>query len=1060
MKIKYFQLLIVSLFFALAANAQQQLYSETFNNATNTFTLNDTIVSNTGFGTNKWIVDSNYFGGGIYPNTVNENNTFGGTINGAPYSKYLHIYDSASGYLNDNYNPSVASDRLAHMTSGICTWGITNVNVQFYYLCQGSHTAYGELVYSINEGPWVQDTNKLKYDSTYKWKFVSLKNPAFNNIPDLRIGFRWINNDTTGRDTSAMGVDDILIYGSADTAQHITCKWSFQGWAYDSCLGTGATVYFIDTLSDTLCDAVWDMDMSGPTGLFPGPYDFYQTTGGTVSYWYLQIPNSYNIPGHCYKFKLVRTTFPFYTFEDSICIPFDSCPGKITTLQPVVTMDSNAVCVGSVIAVTFNSTDIYDTNNVYFAQLLDSTTVVDTLGHLISMLSYPSLPPGSITGRIPLNTPPGCKYYVRVVSTTPDRQAFEYGPFCIQHCEILTDTSLGSGAGWPTNLQVCLNSCYKSPHGFTDTLPFNIRSFDSTVHYKPGNKFEVQVLSPMTFAAINTGGFGVIADTLANRLIIHIPCSDSLTRYFGIAPGAYYMRIVATNPNYSDSAFGAVIFLTIGELPDSMYLTDMPASTTFCLGTTITFNTNPDDQYTINSTYQWWISENNQIYSFGGWNYGYLGYTPPTVDTFLISCQEQNNGCFGPVESLPDSVDIMGKPNTTITGPFDACVGDTLTYSVPFLNKTFYIWSANGQSILYPGGNTVKIVFDSAGICKIGVFGSDSCYTASGNRNVHIYAHPVPKITVSPKDTFCIGNSVTLTASGLNATSYKWSTGKNGSTLKVTPQQDTTYVLTASNLGCSAKDSASVTVYPLPVVVLNPSVVMACYGDTTKLIESGAQTYGWTPNSGLLFNDSLVKVIITENQTYTVVGTNAEGCTDTTTANAVLLLPSGTITTPASSFTQGGSVVLVATGGSKYSWTPDSGLSCYTCGTPTASPSSTTTYTVLISDSDGCFLRDTVTVEVVPTCNVFVPDAFTPGNPSGENAILYVRSECLANMDFVIYDRWGNKVFESKDPSVGWNGSFNNNGVPMNRATFVYYLTATAKDGRTFTKKGNIALIR
>jgi gliding motility-associated-like protein len=63
-------------------------------------------------------------------------------------------------------------------------------------------------------------------------------------------------------------------------------------------------------------------------------------------------------------------------------------------------------------------------------------------------------------------------------------------------------------------------------------------------------------------------------------------------------------------------------------------------------------------------------------------------------------------------------------------------------------------------------------------------------------------------------------------------------------------------------------------------------------------------------------------------------------------------------------------------------------------------------------------------------------------------------------MDFIIFDRWGNKVFESENPNDGWNGNHNNNGAPMNMGTYVWYLKATLHDGTSIEKKGNVTLVR
>jgi len=91
------------------------------------------------------------------------------------------------------------------------------------------------------------------------------------------------------------------------------------------------------------------------------------------------------------------------------------------------------------------------------------------------------------------------------------------------------------------------------------------------------------------------------------------------------------------------------------------------------------------------------------------------------------------------------------------------------------------------------------------------------------------------------------------------------------------------------------------------------------------------------------------------------------------------------------------------------------------------------------------------------TC-VYVPNAFSP-NGDHTNDIEYVYGgACITSMDFIIYDRWGNKIFESKNPAYGWDGTYK--GQAMNTGSFAYYLTALLQDGTAVTKKGNITLVR
>jgi gliding motility-associated-like protein len=99
-------------------------------------------------------------------------------------------------------------------------------------------------------------------------------------------------------------------------------------------------------------------------------------------------------------------------------------------------------------------------------------------------------------------------------------------------------------------------------------------------------------------------------------------------------------------------------------------------------------------------------------------------------------------------------------------------------------------------------------------------------------------------------------------------------------------------------------------------------------------------------------------------------------------------------------------------------------------------------------------------IEVQPKedCNsLFIPDAFSPNN-DGQNDIFYVRGNCIATMDISIYDRWGNKVFESRNQATGWDGTYN--GKPMNTGTYMYSLKGTQFDGTLLDKRGSITLVR
>jgi gliding motility-associated-like protein len=112
---------------------------------------------------------------------------------------------------------------------------------------------------------------------------------------------------------------------------------------------------------------------------------------------------------------------------------------------------------------------------------------------------------------------------------------------------------------------------------------------------------------------------------------------------------------------------------------------------------------------------------------------------------------------------------------------------------------------------------------------------------------------------------------------------------------------------------------------------------------------------------------------------------------------------------------------------------------------------------VITVEENGCTSQDTVSIIVSYEPVIFVPNIFSP-NGDNNNDVLYVRGRGIDYVTFYVYDRWGEKVFESTRMEDGWDGTFR--GKPMNPAVFVYYVEATFLDGTSTTLKGDVTLIR
>ena len=115
-------------------------------------------------------------------------------------------------------------------------------------------------------------------------------------------------------------------------------------------------------------------------------------------------------------------------------------------------------------------------------------------------------------------------------------------------------------------------------------------------------------------------------------------------------------------------------------------------------------------------------------------------------------------------------------------------------------------------------------------------------------------------------------------------------------------------------------------------------------------------------------------------------------------------------------------------------------------------------YSVQVTLNCGCkVMSDTVLMSQPRRANYVVPSAFTP-NGDGKNDVLYVKGYDIDKLTFTIYDRWGEKVFESHNITNGWDGTFN--GRALNAQVFLYYLELTYTTGETVKDHGAVTLLR
>ncbi len=444
-------------------------------------------------------------------------------------------------------------------------------------------------------------------------------------------------------------------------------------------------------------------------------------------------------------------------------------------------------------------------------------------------------------------------------------------------------------------------------------------------------------------------------------------------------------------------------------------------------------------------------------------------------------------GPGGCVDTVDKKIILYPSTATLTYSPLQGCSPLPVSFHVSTPGPVTYLWdlsdgntvSSTDSNLVYnyllPGKFVPKVILEDQTGCQIPVKGVDTILVTKSNVNF------------GTNDTlFCDGGIVNFTDSTISngvINSYDWDFGdgsrsslQNPSHNYTTPGLYTVRLIVTTTNGCS--DTASrinyIKIVASPKVDIggnNPICMQSKLTFRGLLLQPDTSTIKWSWNFG---NG---KTSITQNplpQTYDTAGnyplrlivTNSTGCADTV-DRIVVVYPLPTVDAGIDKVIGAGlSVALNPTGSPvvDYLWSPAAGLSCTNCYNTIASPKNTTTYTIKVTDANGCINTDKVTVVVV--CNdknIFIPNTFSPNN-DGVNDWFYPRGTGLFTIQSMrIFNRWGEMVFQKaklvpNDPTAGWNGRYN--GALQNADVYTYIIEIVCENSEIMTYKGNITLIQ
>lgn len=430
--------------------------------------------------------------------------------------------------------------------------------------------------------------------------------------------------------------------------------------------------------------------------------------------------------------------------------------------------------------------------------------------------------------------------------------------------------------------------------------------------------------------------------------------------------------------------------------------------------------------------------------------------------TYVLTVNPGAIGCDGKdsinITVLPDHIDLL--QNDTVV-----CQGATLQLFVDGDNHFNYNWTP-ALGVDNDTAKNITLVAQQSALYSV-TASYPTCPAMSDS--FYLEVQPVPVVNVGEDRTICSYDTLQLyasvTPSGFSQYAYVWTpaadlTNPNIKNPVFSGDHDRIQVVTVKTpIGCEGKDSLRITVHPGDFLAVSPVDTGVCPPDGVQLNAMGAVQYTWYPEVGLtdagIANPFAQPLSSTE---YTLIAKSIAGCYDTAKVY-IQVYPSAVMDLPDSvQIWTGESYQIHSNSNALYfSWFPPSGLSDDNISDPVASPAVRTRYFVTAKTENGCIVKDSIDVLVNTTPVYEAPNAFVPG--SGSNGVFKIEKRGFVKLkSFTVYNRWGNKVFETTDINQGWDGSFN--GKPQPAGVYVYVIEAIADTGAPVRKTGNVTLIR
>lgn len=447
--------------------------------------------------------------------------------------------------------------------------------------------------------------------------------------------------------------------------------------------------------------------------------------------------------------------------------------------------------------------------------------------------------------------------------------------------------------------------------------------------------------------------------------------------------------------------------------------------------------------------------------------------SPDITTDYTLTVRHNGGGCVSSdtvtvkAAKLTDSLQVLGKPNW--------CIGSGDSTILQVLPADSVQWFKDGQAI--PGANQLRYRVNQTGNYYAVVFSFLGCNVITKSVDVNISSIPVLGFTVDKLSQCQVNNKFIFTNTSTNAVGdmqYKWIMGdgftatsrhitysyKNAGTYEVV-------LIVYSNSACADSTSRTIIVNPnvFAAFTVNPVCINNPAQPVNHSIEPGNTTVSYLWDFG---NGQTSTLRNPPPPVYSIAGDYVMSLS-VSTAKCPLPLsiqkrfvkvdaPVPGIHNPVAYAVANLPLVLEARAiGTSALWTPALSLDNPSSYRPVFMDQFERAFTIELKTNSGCLTVDTQVVKINKNIVIYVPNAFTP-NQNGLNDFLKPFMIGIKELKyFKVFNRWGQLVYETRDPKKGWDGRYN--GMPVQTHTFVWMLEGIGVDNKTYSAKGSTVLL-